>query len=49
MGDLIDIDRSHVGKVDRDGFFVSSGHYLECLYHMFKPAIDFLVFLRRGG
>ena len=43
MGDLIDIDRSHVGKVDRDRSLVSRGHYLERLYHMLEPAIDFLV------
>jgi hypothetical protein len=49
MRGLIDINGFHVGKVDRDRSFVSSCHYLECLYHMLEPPIDFLVLLRRGG
>jgi hypothetical protein len=46
---LVDIYGFHIGKVDRDGSFVSRGHYLECFYHMLKPSIDFLVLLSRGG
>jgi hypothetical protein len=49
MRGFIDIDSFHTGKVDRDRSFVSSGHYLQCFYHMLKPSIDFLVLFRRGG
>jgi hypothetical protein len=45
---LVDVNGFHFGKVDRNRPVISSGHHLQSLNHMVEPAIDFLIFRRRG-
>lgn len=49
MRGFINVDCSHVRKVDCNGPFFSRRHNLKCFYHMLKPPVDFLVFFRRVG